>query len=109
MGTFARPRPKRLAEKLLKVRQAFADSQNSLIRRLGLTDDLTQSDISAFERGTREPPLSVLLKYSEAARVWVNAFIDDNVELPDKLPCKSMEQGIQRNPLSNFRDVRKKK
>jgi transcriptional regulator with XRE-family HTH domain len=109
MGTYARPRPKRLAEKLLKVRQAFADSQNSLIRRLGLTDDLTQSDISAFERGTREPPLTVLLKYSEAARVWVNAFIDDNVELPDKLPCKSMDQGIRRKPLSNLRDIQKKK
>jgi transcriptional regulator with XRE-family HTH domain len=89
-----------LAEKLLKVRQAFADSQNSLIRRLGLTNELTQSDVSAFERGTREPPLTVLLKYSEAARVWVNAFIDDNVDLPDKLPCKSMNEGIQRKGLS---------
>jgi hypothetical protein len=51
----------------------------------------------------------VLLKYSEAAQVWVNAFIDDDLELPDKLPCKSMDQGIQRKPLSNFRDVQKKK
>jgi len=110
MGTFARPRPQCLAEKLLKVRQAFADSQNGLIRRLGLTDVLTQSDISAFERGTREPPLSVLLKYSEATRVWVNAFIDDNVELPEKLPCRSMNEGVQRKILSSQKaKVQKKK
>lgn len=95
MGTFARRKPHRLAEKLLKVRQALGDSQNGLIRRLGLTDELTQSDISAFERSTREPPLYVLLKYSETARVWVNAFIDDSVELPEKLPCNTMNEGTR--------------
>ena len=36
MGTYARRRPERLAEKLLAVREAFGDSQNGLIRRLGL-------------------------------------------------------------------------
>lgn len=101
MGTYARRKPQRLAGKLLRVRQAFADSQNSLIRRFGLTEELTQSDISAFERGTREPPLTVLLKYSEAARVWVNAFIDDDVDLPEKLPGKSMSEGIKQKVLSS--------
>lgn len=100
MGTLARRKPARLAEKLLRVRQTFRDSQNGLIRRLGLTDELTQSDISAFERGTREPPLHVLLKYSEAARVWVNAFIDDSVELPEKLPCRTMSAGTRRKLFS---------
>jgi transcriptional regulator with XRE-family HTH domain len=101
MGTSARRRPTRLAEKLFRVRQAFGDSQNGLIRRLGLADALTQSDISAFERGTREPPLYVLLKYSEATRVWVNAFIDDNVELPEKLPCSIMSEGKVSSRLKN--------
>jgi hypothetical protein len=55
MGTYARRRPGRLAEKLLAVREAFGDSQNGLIRRLRLEDEITQSDLSAFERGTREP------------------------------------------------------
>lgn len=100
MGTSARRKPRRLGEKLLRVRKAFGDSQNGLIRRLGLDDELTQSDISAFERGTREPPLYVLLKYSEVTRVWVNAFINDAVELPEKLPCRSMSEGIQKVTLS---------
>lgn len=99
MGTSARRKPRRLAEKLLEVRKAFGDSQNGLIRRLGLTEELTQSDISAFERGTREPPLHVLLKYSELTRVWVNAFINDAVELPEKLPCSNMSEGIQKIAL----------
>lgn len=94
MGTYARRRPKRLAEKLLEIRKAFGESQNSLIRRLALDDELTQSDISAFERGTREPPLHVLLRYSELARVWVNALIDDDVNLPEKMPSSTMQQGV---------------
>jgi transcriptional regulator with XRE-family HTH domain len=96
MGTRARRRPRRLAEKLLKVRNAFGDSQNGLIRRLGLSDELTQSDLSAFERGTREPPLDVLLRYSELARVWVNALIDDAVDLPEKIPGDKMQGGVRR-------------
>lgn len=95
MGSYARRRPQRLAEKLLEIRKAFGDSQNGLIRRLNLTNELTQSDISAFERGTREPPLSVLLKYSEIARIWVNALIDDAVDLPQELPSRKMHEGIK--------------
>jgi transcriptional regulator with XRE-family HTH domain len=96
MGTYPRPKPKRLAEKLHRVRVAFGDSQNGLIRRLGLENELTQSDISAFERGTREPSLPVLLKYSEVARVWVNAFIDDEVDLPEKTQSGPMIEGVKR-------------
>ena len=96
MGTYARRRPGRLAKKLLAVREAFGDSQNGLIRRLGLEDEITQSDLSAFERGTREPPLHVLLKYSELACVWVNALIDDTVDLPEKIPAGKMREGVVR-------------
>jgi transcriptional regulator with XRE-family HTH domain len=96
MGTYARRRPGRLAEKLLAVREAFGDSQNGLIRRLGLDDEITQSDLSAFERGTREPSLNVLLRYSELARVWVNALIDDDVDLPERIPGRKMREGVGR-------------
>lgn len=96
MGTYARRKPRRLAEKLLEIRKSFGDSQNGLVRRLGFSSELTQSDISAFERGMREPPLHVLLKYSELARVWVNALIDDDVNLPEKLPNSAMHEGVKR-------------
>lgn len=58
-------------------------------------DELTQSDISAFERGSREPPLYVLLRYSELARVWVNAFIDDDRDLPKSFPSRAMHEGVR--------------
>jgi transcriptional regulator with XRE-family HTH domain len=96
MGTYARRRPERLAEKLLAVREAFGDSQNGLIRRLGLEAEISQSDLSAFERGTREPPLHILLRYSELACIWVNALIDDDVDLPAKIPAGKMREGVIR-------------
>jgi transcriptional regulator with XRE-family HTH domain len=96
MGTYARRRPERLAEKLLAVREAFGDSQNGLIRRLGLEAEISQSDLSAFERGTREPPLHILLRYSELACIWVNALIDDDVDLPAKIPTGKMREGVIR-------------
>ena len=96
MGTFARRKPRRLAEKLLTVRRAFGDSQNSLLRRLGLADELTQSDVSAFERGTREPSLLILLEYARAAGVWIDVLVDDEMDLPKKLPASPKREGIKR-------------
>lgn len=96
MGRATRPRPKRLPEKLLKIRTALGLSQNGIIRRLGLADELTQDYISAYERGVREPPLPVLLKYAQAARVYVDALIDDEIDLPEKLPSDPKSNGIKR-------------
>jgi hypothetical protein len=50
--------------------------------------DLTQNRISEYERGTGEPPLPVLLKYARLAGVCVDALIDDDQNLPKKLPAK---------------------
>jgi transcriptional regulator with XRE-family HTH domain len=103
MGTIARRRPRQLAKKLLKIRRAFGDSQNALVRRLDLTDKMAQSDISAFERGTREPPLPVLLKYAQMAGIWIDVLVDDELSLPEKLPAKPKSEGIRRNKPSHKR------
>jgi transcriptional regulator with XRE-family HTH domain len=95
MGQASRHRPTLLAEKLLHVRVALGLSQNELISRLGLTDDLTQARVSAYERGVREPPLVVLLKYARTANVSVEALIDDELDLPDKLPPRRRSEGIK--------------
>jgi transcriptional regulator with XRE-family HTH domain len=90
MGKRSRPKPERLAEKLLQIRNAYGLSQNEMIRRLGLTDDLVQADISAFERGIREPPLPYLLDYARTAggkdcgRI-LEILLDDELGLPEKL------------------------
>lgn len=88
MGRYSRKKPDRLAEKLLQIRLALGLSQNELIRRLGLEDEITQSRISGYELGTREPSLSTLLKYARVAGVCVDVLIDDKLKLPAKLPSK---------------------
>jgi transcriptional regulator with XRE-family HTH domain len=97
MGRATRPRPKRLPEKLSYIRAALGLSQNGIIRHLGLTGELTQDYISAYERGVREPPLTVLLKYAQSAGVYVDVLIDDEVYLPDKIPCTTKHEGVRKN------------
>ena len=77
MGQASRRTPTRLAEKLTRLRLALELSQNGLIKRLGLEDELTQARISAYERSVREPPLRVLLSYARVAGVYVDVLIDD--------------------------------
>jgi transcriptional regulator with XRE-family HTH domain len=96
MGRNARGRPKRLAEKLLYIRQTFGLSQNDLIWRLGLSDELVQANVSLYERGQREPTLKELLKYARLANVYVDALIDDEIDLPEKLPPRRKSMGVRR-------------
>lgn len=105
MGQAPRPKPKRLAEKLLQVRSALGLSQNEMIRHLGLADVLTQKRISAFELGEREPSLPVLLEYARVAGVWVDVLIDDELDLPASLPASPKSEGV---PLKQSSRKKKK-
>ena len=59
----------RLGEKLRQIREALGLSQSELLKRLGFEDDLVYNRISDYERGTREPPLPILLQYARVAGV----------------------------------------
>jgi transcriptional regulator with XRE-family HTH domain len=87
MARGARLKPKRLAEKLVQLRTALGLSQNELIRALDV--ELTQNRISEYETGKGEPPLPVLLRYARLAGVCVDVLIDDDLDLPAKLPAKA--------------------
>jgi len=97
---YARPRPKRLAEKLLHIRNTLGLSQTDMFRRLGAEGWITYHMISAYERGKNEPPLMLLLQYARAANVYVEALIDDVLDLPDKLPSPTKSEGIKRKSSS---------
>jgi transcriptional regulator with XRE-family HTH domain len=86
MGEKARPKPARLAEKLLQIRMRLGLSQNELIRQLGL--ELTQNRISDYELGKGEPPLPLILRYARLAGISTDVLIDDELDLPAKLPAK---------------------
>lgn len=96
MGKAQRQRPVHLAEKLVAIRNALGLSQNEMLNRLGLADVFGRNYISAFELGTREPPLPVLLKYAQTAGVWIDVLVDDELHLPEKLPANPKSEGVKR-------------
>ncbi len=81
-----RVKPQRLSEKLVQLRTTLGLSQNELIKALDL--DLTQNRISEYETGKGEPPLPVLLRYARLAGVCLERLVDDELDLPAKLPAK---------------------
>jgi transcriptional regulator with XRE-family HTH domain len=89
-------KPERLAEKLLQIRNALGLSQTELLRRLGFEDVIDYRRISEFELGEAEPPLPVLLQYARLAGVHVEDLIDDELDLPAKLPGNIRYQGFKR-------------
>jgi transcriptional regulator with XRE-family HTH domain len=93
----SRPKPARLAEKLAEIRSKLGLSQNEMIRRIGLQDQLTQNRISAYELGEREPPLYVLLAYARACGggEFLEHLIDDEMDLPDHLPASKRRGGAK--------------
>jgi transcriptional regulator with XRE-family HTH domain len=88
MGRSARPKPKRLPEKLLHIRLALGLSQNEMLMRLGLKEKLQRAAVSGYEIGTIEPPLPVILQYARAANISTDFLIDDDLDLPEKLPAR---------------------
>ncbi len=95
MGS-ARERPERLAQKLLQIRNALGLSQGEMLHRIGLGESGYRHYVSQFELGKREPSLRTLLEYARVANVYVEALIDDELDLPDKLPGPTDHEEIRR-------------
>jgi len=75
----ARRRAKRLAEKLLQIREGLGLSQREIAERLG--NYRTQHHISKYERGKSVPPIEVVLAYSRLANVQIEQIVDDDLAL----------------------------
>jgi len=86
MGRSRRPRPARLAAKLLQIRTRLGLTQEQMLERLNYKrSPLYASQISDFEQGKREPPLLVLLQYARVAGVPVEVLVDDEIDVPAQL------------------------
>lgn len=57
-----------------------------LIKRLGV--ELGQNRVSDYELGKGEPPLPLLLRYARLAGVCLERLVDNDLDLPAKLPAK---------------------
>lgn len=99
MGSAARRKPARLAEKLLTIRNALGLSQNGMIRQMGFVGEITQAEISMFERGIRVPSLPVLLEYARAANLYMEVLVDDSMDLPARIPSPVKHEGVRRKTI----------
>jgi transcriptional regulator with XRE-family HTH domain len=88
MGKNARMKQERLAEKLLQIRSTLGLSQSEMLKHLGFADVIDYKRISEYELGRNEPPLALLLQYARVAGVCVDVLIDDELDLPARLPSK---------------------
>ena len=96
MGARPRLRQQRLPEKLRAIRDALGISQSEMLKRLGAEDLIEYNRISEFETGKGEPPLRILLQYARVANVWTDVLIDDDLDLPAKLPSTKKHEGVGR-------------
>ena len=74
-----RRQPKKLARKLLTIRQKLGVSQTEMAKLLKL--EISYTAVSAYELGTREPDLLTLLQYGRIAGVATDVLIDDRLHL----------------------------
>lgn len=86
MGWTARERSRRLGAKLVQIRQARHLTQAQMLVTLKLDKKVFASAIRGYELGTREPPLTVLLRYARLMGVSTDVLIDDELGLPNKMP-----------------------
>jgi transcriptional regulator with XRE-family HTH domain len=60
-----------------------------MVKRLDAEEMIVPGQISEFETGKREPSLPLLLRYARVAGVWMDVLVDDELDLPAKLPTRS--------------------
>ena len=96
----ARPRPKRLAEKLKQIRLELGLSQTEMHSRLETEEKILYTRISDYELDKNEPSLMTILAYARAAGVHMEDIVDDELDLPPKLPGNVRYQGLKRKATS---------
>jgi transcriptional regulator with XRE-family HTH domain len=96
MGSARRPQPKYLPAKLLKIRELLGLTQEQMAVLLNhVKSPLQPSQISRFEQGKREPSLLLLLKYARIAGVSMDVLVNDELDLPERLPSSLRGEGLE--------------
>lgn len=101
---YARPKPERLAEKLKHIREALGVSQPEMLRRLGVEELISYHRISEYESGKREPLLVILLQYARLANVYMEALVDDTLDLPTQLPSPTKSEGVTHKKIARAKN-----
>ncbi len=99
MAAARRKKSERLGEKLLDIRNGLGLSQSEMLKRLGYEDVLPYTRISDYELGKRVPPLPVVLEYARVASVHMEDIVDDELDIPARLPGDVKYKGIKSKPI----------
>jgi DNA-binding XRE family transcriptional regulator len=78
-----RKKPARLGEKLRAVREKFGFSLSEMAAKV--SDDevsIYRQDVHRYENNQTDPSLIILLRYARLARVKMEIFADDKLDLP---------------------------
>ena len=84
---------KRLPEKLKQIRAALRLNQKSLLGWID-TSETNPEIISRFERGTASPSQAQLESYAALINAEVQALLDDDLDLPEKIPSPKLSKGV---------------
>jgi transcriptional regulator with XRE-family HTH domain len=57
-----------------------------MLKHLNVQDQIHYTTISKYELDKNEPPLGILLAYARTAQVHLEEIVDDEIDLPAKLP-----------------------
>jgi len=97
----ARPRPKRLAEKLKQIRLALGLSQAEMHRRLRAEEQIPYTRISDYELDKNEPSLMTVLAYARVTRVLMEEIVDDELDLPERFQIPAQNSQMKRPQTSS--------
>jgi transcriptional regulator with XRE-family HTH domain len=97
-----RPQPDRLALKLNQIRVSLGYTLEEMAGALKGTKKSppAKGHVHRFEAGQREPSLLVLLEYARLAGVPMETLVDDDLDLPAKLPAISRRQDVCQPPAA---------
>ena len=101
----ARPRPRRLAEKLRQIRNTLGLSQTQLLTQLRAQDEISYTRISDYELDKNEPTLMVLLEYARVAGVHLEEIVDDRLDLPAQLPGRVKYESVRSKSRLKRRNI----
>lgn len=98
MGRSRRPRPDRLASKLLQIRLTLGLTQQQMVEQLNYQKSpLLSPHISDFELDKRDPALAILLCYARVASIALEVLADDELDLPARFsiqPQSTQARGL---------------
>ena len=101
-----RDKPQRLGEKLRRIRDWHDLSQREMLDYLGYPE-YHHAFISMWERGYREPPFIVLLRYARSVNVSTDVLIDDALDLALPANNRSVKRSETKPRVKGTKQKRK--